>query len=233
MRYQDQVVARQKPDIHSGLRDYMMRVYGHMGLGLVISGLVAYALAQSPRALMTLLTPPMSWLVLLAPFVLVLCIGTAAARWSVHTIRALFLGYSALMGVSLSTIFLAYTHESIAMVFGVSASMFLGMSLYGYTTRKDLTSMGAFLFMGVIGLVVAMMVNLWVKSSPVSMALSVIGVLLFTGLTAYDVQKIRLMYNESDEASLLGKKALLGALSLYLDFINMFLNLLRLFGNRR
>ena len=233
MSMQEQVVSRRGSEVHEGLRSYMTRVYGNMAAGLGISGLVAYAVSTSPKLLYALLGTPLRWVVLLAPFVVVLMLPSMLHKLSFAAVQLCFAGYAALMGLSLSSIFIVYSHESIATVFAVTAVMFLSMSLYGYTAKKDLTGMGSFLMMGVLGLIVSSLVNLWLKSAPMAYILSFIGVILFTGLTAYDAQRIRLMYSEADEMGTLGKKALVGALSLYLDFVNMFLQLLYLFGGRR
>lgn len=233
MAVQDQVVVRRGVEIHEGLRNYMMKVYTHMGLGLAISGAVAYAMSTSPALMRAVFQSPLSWLVLLAPFAMVMLLTPAMNRLSVNGVRIGFAGFAAVMGVSLSTIFLVYAHESIVQVFGVSAAMFLGMGVYGYSAKRDLTSMGSFLIMGAWGLLLAIIVNVFMKSAALAYALSAIGVLIFTGLTAFDVQRIRLMYSEADGEDTLGKKALMSALVLYMDFINIFIHMLNLFGNRK
>lgn len=233
MSLQEQVVSRRKAEVHEGLRGYMNRVYGYMAAGLGISGLVAYAASTSLVLMQALFGSPLRWVVMLAPILVVLMIPTMMSRLSSSGVCLCFAGYASLVGLQLSYIFLVYTHESVAATFGIAACMFLGMSLYGYTTKKDLSEMGSFLIMGVLGLIIATMVNMFLKSSPMAYVLSFLGVAIFTGLTAYDAQRIRLIYSETDGMETLQKKALLGALNLYLDFVNMFLYLLRIFGGRR
>jgi FtsH-binding integral membrane protein len=238
--------------IDEGLRSYMLRVYNYMGLGLVVTGVVAYfvsqmAVAQDPSQAVaqlsdgTLLTGwgqmlytggIVTWLVMLSPLAFVLVLSFGINKLSVGATQALFWAFAAVMGVSLSSIFLVYTESSIAKVFFISAAMFGAMSLWGYTTKRDLTSMGHFLMMGLIGLIIAMVVNIFLHSGPLDFAISAIGVLIFVGLTAYDTQKVKESYSVSFGADVLAKGAIMGALRLYLDFINLFLMLLRLFGNR-
>lgn len=222
--------------IDEGLRSYMLRVYNYMGAGLAITGLIAFFFNQwvvsDPAIAQAVYGSPLSWLIMLSPlaFVMVLSFGINRMRFS--TAQLVFWGFATVMGLSLSSIFLVYTGTSIARVFFITAATFGAMSLYGYTTRRDLTGMGSFLFMGLIGLIIASVVNIFLASSALAFGISVVGVLIFVGLTAYDTQKIKEMYYEADSSEVMGKKALMGALSLYLDFINLFLMLLRLFGNR-
>jgi len=226
-----------------GLRAYMQKVYNYMAGGLALTGASAigtYNMAvasEQPLALTafgnTLFHGPLMWLLVLAPLGLVMFLSFGIQRMSVGTAQLSFWAYAALVGMSFATLGLVYTHGSIARVFLITAAAFASLSLYGYTTKRDLTGMGAFLFMGLIGLVIASLVNLFFMSSAMSFALSVIGVLVFTGLTAYDTQRIKNMYYAGDDGATVGRKAIMGALTLYLDFINMFMSLLRLFGDRR
>ena len=237
--------------IDEGLRSYMLRVYNYMGIGLVVTGLVAYfanaaALTNNADAavgqlangtLVTqwgalLYTSPLAWVVMLAPLAFVMVLSFGINKMSVGTAQIAFWAFAAVMGLSLSSIFLVYTGASIAKVFFITAATFGAMSLYGYTTKRDLTSIGNFLVMGLIGLIIASIVNIFLASSMLDFAISAVGVLIFVGLTAYDTQKIKESYSESYGADVMAKNAIMGALSLYLDFINLFMMLLRLFGNR-
>jgi FtsH-binding integral membrane protein len=237
--------------VDEGLRSYMLRVYNYMGIGLVVTGLAAWfaataAITTDPNAavgqlangqLVTqwgylLYASPLQWVVMLAPLAFVLVLSFGINKLSVPAAQGVFWAFAAIMGVSLSSIFLVYTDASIAKVFFITAATFGAMSLYGYTTKRDLTQMGSFLFMGLIGLIIASVVNIFMQSSMLEFAISAVGVLIFVGLTAYDTQKIKEGYSESFGADVLAKGAVMGALSLYLDFINLFLMLLRLFGNR-
>ncbi|MDB5394271.1 MAG: rane protein [Rhodospirillales bacterium] len=217
----------------AGLRAHMVRVYNHMTAGLVVTGIIAYMVSTSPAMIQAIFGSPLRILVMLAPLAFVLVMSFGTQRLSLGALTATFYGFSVAMGLSLSTIFLVYTHASIAQVFFVSAATFLSMSLYGYTTKKDLTSWGSFLLMGLFGIIIASLVNIFVHSPGMGFAISVIGVLIFTGLAAYDTQKIKENYSESWGEVSNGKLALMGALNLYLDFINLFMMLLRLMGNRR
>jgi FtsH-binding integral membrane protein len=214
-----------------GLRAYMISVYNYMAMGLGLTGGVALLVVSSPALLQAIM--PMMWLFILAPLGLVLFLSFRINTLQYSTAQILFWLYAALNGVAFSTIFLAYTYESIARVFFITAGMFAAMSLYGYTTRKDLTSWGSFLFMGVIGLILASSDNIFWTSSSLQFLISIGGVIIFTGLTAYDTQAIKEGYREGSSAEVAGKKAIFGALQLYLDFINIFLSLLRLMGDRR
>jgi FtsH-binding integral membrane protein len=219
-------------DIDVGLRQYMLRVYNYMTGGLAVTGIIAYVVGTNPTFLRAVYGTPLAWVVMFAPLVLVMVFSFRLQKMSVGAAQAVFWAFAALMGLSISYIFAVYTGASIARVFFITAGTFAAMSLYGYTTKRDLTAMGSFLFMGLIGILIAMVVNFFLASSALTFAISVIGVLIFTGLTAYDTQKIKSIYSELDGSDIASKKAISGALTLYLDFINLFLMLLRLFGNR-
>jgi FtsH-binding integral membrane protein len=218
--------------IDARLRAHMQRVYGYMAGGLALTGVVAWAAAAS-GLYQSIAGTPLIWIVMLAPLGFVLALSFGIQRMSAATATLLFWIYAAVMGLSLGSIFLAFTGESIARVFFITAATYGAMSLYGYTTRTDLSRFGSFLLMGLIGIVIASLVNIFVGSSALQFAISIIGVIVFVGLTAYDTQRIKQMYLESDSGEVAGKKAVLGALALYLDFINLFMLLLQLFGQRR
>ncbi len=218
--------------IDEGLRAYMLKVYNYMGSALLLSGIVAYAVAHTPALMQAIFGTPLMWVVMLAPLGLVLFLGARINKMSSGAAQATFWIFAALMGASLASIFVVYTQTSIVRVFMITAVTFGAMSLWGYTTKKDLSGMGSFLMMGLIGIIVASLVNIFLQSSMMHWVISVIGVLVFTGLTAYDTQKIKNNYYEGDGEAVMGKKAIMGALTLYLDFINLFLMLLHLFGNR-
>lgn len=220
------------PLIDAGLRDHMQRVYGYMAGGLALTGIVAYAAAAS-GFYRSIVGTGLIWIVMLAPLAFVLAISFGIERMSAATAAVLFGIYAAVMGLSLGGIFLVFTGTSIARVFFITAATYGAMSLYGYTTRSDLSGFGSFLFMGLIGIVIASLVNIFIGSTILQFAISIIGVLVFVGLTAYDTQRIKQMYLASDSPEIAGKKAVLGALALYLDFINLFIMLLQLFGKRR
>jgi hypothetical protein len=235
--------------IDAGLRAYMIRVYNYMTAGVALTGLVAWfafqaaggdsiAVAGNSISGLTdfgraIFSGPLMWILVLAPLGLVMLLSFGINRLSPATALTLFFVYSGLLGLSLATIFVAYTGASIARVFFISAATFGAMSLYGYTTQRDLTGFGSFLFMSLIGIVIASLVNIFLHSSGLSWVISVVGVLVFVGLTAYDTQNIKEMYSPMDDGTVAGRKAVMGALRLYLDFINLFLMLLRLFGDRR
>ncbi|MDB5395955.1 MAG: rane protein [Rhodospirillales bacterium] len=219
-------------DIDVGLRQYMLRVYNFMAAGLGLTGLVAF-MAVSTGLYQRIAGTPVMWVIMLAPFAVVMFLSFRVHKMSLGAAQAAFWGYAALMGLSLAGIFLVYTGASVARVFFISGATFLAMSLYGYTTKRDLSRFGAFLIMGVVGIVLASLVNIFLGSSGLQFAISVIGVLLFTGLTAYDTQRIKEVYLSTDGIEIAGKKALMGALTLYLDFINLFIMLLNLTGQRR
>ena len=218
--------------IDAGLRAHMQRVYGYMAGGLALTGIVAYAAAAS-GFYQSIADTGLIWIVMLAPLCFVLALSFGIERMSAGTATVLFWIYAAVMGLSLGGIFLVFTGASIARVFFITAATYGAMSLYGYTTRTDLSGFGSFLLMGLIGIVIASLVNIFVGSSVLQFVISIIGVIVFVGLTAYDTQRIKEMYLESDSAEIASKKALLGALALYLDFINLFMMLLQLFGQRR
>ena len=228
----ERVGARDEVGIDQGLRAYMLKIYNYMALALGLTGAVAFATANSETMTQAIYGSGLQWIVMLAPLAFILVLSFGINRLSVGATQAIFWAFAAAMGLSLSSIFLVYTSESIARVFFITAAAFGGLSLYGYTTKKDLSGIGSFLIMGVIGLIIAMVVNWFLQSSALQFAISVIGVLVFAGLTAYDTQKLKLMYQEADGRQVAEKKAIHGALTLYLDFINMFVFLLHLFGNR-
>ena len=245
MEYQNRT-SQATSTIDVGLREYMLRVYNFMAGGLGITGLVAYMLFQSTAVVgssgeiigltslgVSLYTGPMMWVVALAPLGVVMYMSFGIRGMSAGRAQTMFWIFSFLMGLSMSTIFLQYTGASIARVFFITASTFGAMSIYGYTTKRDLTGFGSFLFMGLIGIIIASIVNIFMQSPALYFAISILGVLIFVGLTAYDTQKIKNMYNAYDSSESSSKKAIMGALTLYLDFINLFIMLLRLFGQRR
>lgn len=219
--------------VDEGLRAYMLRVYNYMASGVALSGIVAALVASSPALLQAIYGTGLFWIVILAPLGFVLVLAFGLDRLSAAATQALFWAFAAVMGASLSYIFLAYTGTSIVRVFFITTATFAAMSLYGYTTKRDLTGMGNFMLMGLWGIIIAGVVNFFLASSALHFAISVIGVLVFVGLTAYDTQKIREMYFEADSADVATKKAVMGALVLYLDFILLMITLLRLFGERR
>jgi hypothetical protein len=257
-RYAAGVGARADVAVDEGLRAYMLRVYNYMAAGIALTGLVAYivfaysvtsdqALAASTGGRMIALhrgmyltpfgqaifTTPLMWVRMLAPLGFVFFLSWRIYKMSVGAAQIAFWLFAAVMGASLSSIFLRYTAQSITQVFFVTAAAFGALSLYGYTTKKDLSGWGSFLFMGVIGIVIAALVNLWLQSSALQFAISAIGVLVFAGLTAYDTQQIKdNYYAVMGDATAIAKASIMGALNLYLDFINMFVSLLQLFGNR-
>lgn len=218
--------------VDAGLRSYMLSVYNYMGSGVLLTGIVAM-LAYNSGFTASLAGSPLMWVVALAPLAFVMVLSFGINKLSTTAAQGLFWAYAALMGLSMSTIFLAFTATSIATTFFATAAAFLGLSLYGYTTKKDLSGFGTFLIMGVVGILVAMLINMFVQSSALGFAISVIGVLLFAGLTAYDTQKIKSIYAHVAGTDMMGKSVVMGALNLYLDFINMFLYLLRFLGDRR
>ena len=220
-------------DIDQGLRAYMLRVYNYMGLGLALSGAIAFYVSTSEALLQAIFGSGLSIVVMLAPLAFVLVLSFGINRLSAQAAQILYWAFAATMGLSLSMVFLAYTPTSIVRVFFISAATFGAMSLYGYTTTRSLMSWGSFLFMGLIGIIIASIVNIFLASAAMDFAISVIGVLVFVGLTAYDTQRIRNEYSASDGTEIATKKAVFGALSLYLDFINLMMMLLRLFGERR
>jgi uncharacterized protein len=227
--------------VDAGLRAYMLRVYNYMLMGLALTGFTAWFTASTPafrdlffRVMGNGYTlSPLGWVVLLVPLGLVFFLGWRIQRMSFAAAQMTFWVYAGLMGIGLTPILLLYTGASVAQVFFVTAATFGAMSLYGYTTKRDLSGFGSFLFMGLIGIIIASLVNMFLQSSMMQWVISVIGVLIFTGLTAYDTQSIKESYYVGDDGAMAGKKAVMGALRLYLDFINLFLMLLRLLGSRR
>ncbi|MBB05521.1 MAG: hypothetical protein CML03_08400 [Pseudooceanicola sp.] len=227
--------------IDAGLRAHMNKVYGTMSVGMALTFLVAWAVGTSP-ALLSIFRDPatlqpniLGWIVMFAPLIMVFAFSAMINKLSAASAQLFFYAFAAVMGLSLSWIFVAFTGFSIAQVFLVTSIAFAGLSLYGYVTKKDLSGMGSFLIMGVIGLVVAMIINMFIASSALQFAITIIGVLIFAGLTAYDTQKIKTTYLQhahNGDSEWLGKAAIMGALNLYLDFINMFMFLLQLMGNR-
>jgi FtsH-binding integral membrane protein len=216
----------------AGLRSYMLSVYNYMASGVLLTGIVALLFASSGLAAQVLMTP-LRWLIILAPLGFVMAMSFGLNRMKTSTLQALFWAFSVTMGLSMSSIFLVYTGMSIAQTFFAVAAGFAGLSLYGYTTKRDLSGFGTFLIMGVIGLFVAMLINMFLQSPAMMLAISAIGVLLFAGLTAYDTQRIKSMYAYVAGSDMMGKVVIMGALSLYLDFINMFMFLLQFMGQRR
>ena len=216
----------------AGLRSYMLSVYNYMASGVLLTGIVALLFATSGFAAQVLVTP-LRWLIILAPLGFVMAMNFGLNRMKTSTLQALFWAFAVSMGLSMSSIFLVYTGVSIAQTFFAVAAGFAGLSLYGYTTKRDLSGLGTFLIMGVVGLLVAMLINLFLQSPAMQLAISAIGVLLFAGLTAYDTQKIKSMYFYVAGTDMMGKTAIMGALNLYLDFINMFQFLLSFMGDRR
>jgi FtsH-binding integral membrane protein len=215
----------------AGLRSYMLSVYNYMASGVLLTGIVALLFASSGLAQQVLSTP-LRWVIMLAPLGFVMAMSFGLNRMSTATLQLLYWAFTVVMGLSMSSIFLVYTGTSIAQTFFAVSAAFAGLSLYGYTTKKDLSGFGTFLIMGVVGLLVAMVVNIFLQSSALAFAISAIGVLIFAGLTAYDTQKIKSMYAYVAGTDMMGKVVIMGALNLYLDFINMFTFLLQFLGNR-
>jgi hypothetical protein len=216
-----------------GLREYMLKVYNNMGFALLISGLVSFLVANSPSLMKAIFGTPLQWLVLFAPLIFVFVFSAKINKISAGSAQNYLWAFAALMGLSLAPLFIVYTGASIAKVFFITASLFGAMSLYGYTTKKDLTGMGSFLMMGLIGIVIASLVNIFLKSSGLDFVISIIGVIIFTGLTAYDTQRIKSMYYQFSDGESISKAATMGALALYMDFINLFIMMLKFFGDRR
>lgn len=236
--------AAEMAQIDQGLRSYMLKVYNYMAFALGVTGVFAFvffklSFVQQAGSVVgatqlgaLLFNSPLKWVIMFAPLGMVFFLSFRIQKMSFSTAQLTFWFFAAIMGISLASIFAIYTAQSITQVFFITASAFAGLSLYGYTTQKSLSGWGSFLFMGLIGIVIASLVNLFLASSALQFAINVIGVLVFAGLTAYDTQRIKEMYFEGDSTEAAGKKAIMGALSLYLNFLNMFLMLLQLFGNR-
>ena len=235
----------ERAGIDEGLRAYMLKVYNYMTTGLVLTGFIAYFFGKASVAAFTpngviltslgqaLFNSGLSWIIMLAPLGFVFYLSARINKMSVSSAQITFWLFASIMGLSLASVFVQFTGTSIARVFFITAGTFAAMSLYGYTTKRDLTKLGGFLFMGLIGIIIASIVNIFVQSGPMAFIISIIGVLVFVGLTAYDTQTIKNMYYAGDSDSVGSKKALMGALRLYLDFINLFILLLQLFGQRR
>ncbi len=218
--------------VDEGLRSYMLRVYNYMGSGLALTGIVAYIVAHT-GLYQALFGSGIGFVVMFAPLGIVFFMGAKINTMKPSTAQTLFWVFSVLMGASLSYVFITYTATSIVRVFFITAATFGAMSLYGYTTKRSLAKWGSFLFMGLIGVIIAMVVNIFMQSSVLHFVISVVGVLVFTGLTAYDTQRIKETYVESDGQAVMTKKAIMGAVNLYLNFINLFVMLLHLFGGAR
>ena len=215
----------------AGLRKHMLSIYNYMASGVLLTGIIALVTAATGLAIQ-FASGPLMWLVALSPLAIVFAMSFGANKFSTATLQMMFWGFAVLMGLSLSTIFLVYTGESIATTFFATAGAFAGLSLFGYTTKKDLSGFGTFLVMGVVGLIIAMVINIFLQSSFLSLAISFLGVLIFAGLTAYDTQRLKREYAAVQGTQWAGKAIIMGALTLYLDFINMFLFLLRFMGSR-
>ncbi len=235
--------ARAGVAVDQGLRAYMLRVYNYMAIGLAVTGAAAlgtFIMAVDRSGGTAKLTAfgqliyqsPLKWVVIFAPLALVFLLSFGIQKMSVATAQLTFWVYASLVGLSLSVIFLVYTGQSITQVFFITAAAFGGLSLYGYTTQRDLSAFGAFLVMGLIGIIIASLVNIFLQSSMMQFIISIIGVFVFAGLTAWDTQRIKEMYFEADDEVVAGRKAVMGALALYLDFINLFMMLLQLFGRK-
>ena len=226
--------------IDQGLRAYMLKVYNLMALGLAITGVAAFlsfqfafADGQLTAFGQAIYLSPLKWVVILAPLAMVFFLSFRINRMSVSAAQTTFWIYAALVGLSLSSLLLIYTGQSVVQTFFITAASFGALSLYVYSTKRDLSAMGSFLVMGLFGLIIASIVNIFLGSSALQFAISVIGVLIFAGLTAYDTQRIKEMYYEADGAEVMGRKAIMGALTPYLDFINLFMFLLQFMGNRK
>lgn len=215
-----------------GLRAHMLRVYNYMGLGLVLTGIVAMLVASVPALYVPIFSSPLKWLVMLAPLGFIMFLSFRIETVSAGTAQLLFWAFCAVMGLSLASVFLVFTGTSIARAFFGAAAMFAGFSLYGYTTKRDLTKVGSFLIMGLIGVLIASLINIFLGSSALQFAISIIGILVFVGLTAWDTQSIKQEYSEHHDAETTQKLAVMGALSLYLNFVNIFQLLLSLTGQQ-
>ena len=218
--------------LDEGLRAHMLRIYNYMGIGLALTGIIAVLVAATPAIYVPIFSTPLKWVVMLAPLGFVLFLSFRIERISGATAQLLFWAFCAVMGLSLASIFLVFTGTSIARAFFGAAAMFAAFSLYGYTTKRDLTQFGSFLMMGLIGVIIASVINIFLGSSALQFAISIIGILVFVGLTAWDTQSIKLQYAEHHDAETHQKLAVMGALSLYLNFVNIFQLLLSLTGER-
>jgi uncharacterized protein len=224
-------VGTQSAAYDAGLRSYMLSVYNYMASGVLLTGIVALFAANSGFT-QSLAGSPLMWVIILAPLAFILVMNFGINKLSTGALQACFWGFATVMGLSMSTIFLVYTGTSIAQTFFATAAAFAGLSLYGYTTKKDLSGMGTFLIMGVVGLLVAMIINIFLQSGTMALVISAVGVLIFAGLTAYDTQRIKSLYAYVAGTDMMGKTVIMGALSLYLDFVNMFQFLLSFMGSR-
>ena len=244
--FQKSTATKQSIVMDEGLRAYMLKVYNYMATGVLLTGIIALltfkmsVITDASGSIVALTSlgnkiylSGLKWLIMLAPLGIVLLMSFGINKMSSATAQTVFWVFAGLMGLSLSSILLIYTGLSVTRVFFITSATFGAMSIYGYTTKRDLTKFGSFLFMGLIGIIIASLVNIFLKSSMMYFIISILGVLIFVGLTAYDTQKIKNMYVASDSGEVIGKKAIMGALTLYLDFINLFIMLLRLFGQRR
>ena len=229
--------APEQAGYDAGLRSYMLSIYNYMASGVALTGIVALLVYSTPALFSVFFNeigrPTMlGWVAMLSPLGIILGMNFGLNRMSETTLKGLFFVFAALMGVSMSTIFARYTGASIAQTFFVTAASFGALSLYGYTTKKDLSAFGRFLFMGLIGIMIAMVANIFIQSSALQLAVNILGVLIFAGLTAYDTQRLRDMYYQVQGSDFAGKSAIMGALTLYLNFINLFQFLLSFMGNR-
>lgn len=225
-------MSKTQSAVDEGLRSYMISVYNNMGIGLVISSIISYVIGTNEALASMVFGGPQAYLFIFAPLIAVFALAFGIEKLSAATARLAFFGFAALMGISLSSIFLTYQLGSIFQVFLITAIMFGGMSLYGYTTKRDLTSMGSFLIMGLWGLVIASIINLFMQNSMMQLVIAAVGVIVFTGLTAYDTQKIKeIYYATSGEQRT--KAGIMGALNLYLDFVNLMVSLIQLLGQRK
>ena len=226
-------VGQESVAFDAGLRSYMLSVYNYMTSGVLLTGIVALLFANSGYAAAILGGPGiLKYVIMFAPLAFVMVLSFGITRLSTGTAQLLFWAFATVMGLSMASIFLVFTGQSIATTFFAVAAAFAGLSLFGYTTKKDLSGMGTFLIMGVVGLLVAMIINLFVQSSALQLGISLIGVLIFAGLTAYDTQRIKSLYFQVAGTDMMGKTVIMGALSLYLDFVNMFTFLLQFMGSR-
>jgi hypothetical protein len=225
--------ATRAAEFDAGLRSYMLSVYNYMASGVLLTGIVAMLFAQSGMAAQILGGPGlMKYVIMFSPLAFVMVLSFGINRLSTGTAQLLFWAFATVMGLSMASIFLVFTGTSIAQTFFATAAAFAGLSLFGYTTKKDLSGFGTFLIMGVVGLLVAMVINIFLQSTVMQLAISAIGVLIFAGLTAYDTQRIKSMYAQVAGTDMMGKTVIMGALSLYLDFVNMFTFLLQFMGSR-
>lgn len=216
-----------------GLRSYLLSVMNNMAAGVAVSGLIAYLVSISPGLVSMLFGTGLVWVVMLAPIPMVFLVSWAASSWSLSAARVAYYAFMVVMGVSLTTVFITYKLGSVFQVFFITASMFAVLALYGYTTKKDLSGMGSFLIMGLWGLIAASLISIFFPSPVMAFVINIVGVIIFSGLTAYDMQKIKELYDDSRNRDELGRIALMGAMSLYLDFINLFIYLIQLIGDKK